>query len=193
MTVLGLVTLLSTRAHASDVVVGISGTLGQFNYGNQPAALNDGSFSGTVTFASIAASDLPAYAIAADVNFYDSSDDLVFTVDSGIYATLSGNTTGYTTLILSGKADVGGGSTVDVSSLDLAFTAWSYGAATGTVGSYENSNYFSSVEYTYSSSGLTYFNPVESGQASLPEPMSLIQGLIGLSAFGLYRRSTRRR
>lgn len=58
-TAMGCLASTETNAIAGDVIVQISGTFGEFDYGNEPAPLNDGSFSGTVTFAALPAPTAP--------------------------------------------------------------------------------------------------------------------------------------
>jgi hypothetical protein len=176
----------------ADTVVDISGTFGTFGYGNQPAPLNDGSFSGSVTFSSLPSPSSTVISETANVNFYDSTSSLVFSVGgSGSYDTLTAGPSGYTTLTVSGFGTAGS-SSVDVADLSLEFSNWSFGSTTGTVKTYGPPNYASSIEYTYYPSETTYFNPVESGQASVPEPSTIALSLFGMVGVLIYVRRNRR-
>ena len=152
----------------------ISGTFGEFDYGNQPAPLNDGSFSGTVTFAAFPAPNSQEISGTADVNFYDSSHHLVFSVGGlGTYNTLNAGATNYTLLTVSGYG-IAGTSLVDVAFLGLEFSSWPFGSGLGTVKPYGPPNYDSGIEYTYYPGCTTYFNPMLTGVASMPEPSSIV-------------------
>jgi hypothetical protein len=175
-------------AKAGDVVVKFSGTFGSFDYGNQPAPLNDGSFSGTLTLPYLPGPNSSVISGTADVNFYNSSDHLVFSVGgSGSYDTFNAGATTYTELTVSGLGTVPG-STVDVAPFSLEFANWTIGSQNGTVAPYGPPNYASAIEYTYYPSGITYFNPVLTGMASVPEPSSIVLGLTGIGAVLAYAR-----
>jgi PEP-CTERM motif len=198
-------------ANASDVV-SFSGTFGAFTWGNQPAPLNDGSFSGTATFAALPGPNGQSISSTADVNFYNSSSALVFTVGgAGSYDVLTAGPSGYTSLTISGDGNVGGGTTVDVAPLGMEFSSWSFGQTTGTIKPYGPPNYISQIEYTYfrsispasetlSSSitnpipsiSTTYFDPILSGTASVPEPSTIGLSLIGMVGVLIYTRRKRR-
>ncbi len=179
--------------NAGDVVVTFSGTFGEFNYGNQPAPLNDGSFSGSVTLPSLPGPNSQVISATADVNFYNSTGQLVFSVGgSGSYDTMSANGTGYTELTVSGNGHVPG-SIVDVAPFSLEFSNWSFGSQTGTVKPYGPPNYASAIEYTYNACGKTYFNPVLTGMASVPEPSAFALCAIGMGGILIYARRRRRR
>jgi PEP-CTERM motif len=189
--VMGLFACTGTMANA-DVVVDISGTFGSFGYGNQPAPLNDGSFSGSVTFSSLPGPNTTVISGTADVNFYDSTANLVFSVGgSGSYDTFTAGSSGYTTLTVSGYGTAGG-SSVDVADLSLEFSNWTFGSNTGTVKPYGPPNYASSIEYTYTPGNTTYFNPVLSGQGSVPEPSTIALSLFGIVGVFVYARHNRR-
>jgi hypothetical protein len=181
-----------TTASANSVVT-FSGTFGSFDYGNQPAPLNGGSFSGTVTLPSLPGPDQQVITNTALVAFFDSSNNLLFTVGGmGSYDVFTAGASGYLSLTISGEG-MAGGKTVDVAPLGLEFDNWSFGSMTGNVKPYGPPNYLSAIEYTYSDGGgTTYFNPVVLGQASVPEPSTLVLGLIagaGVLVFALRRRS----
>ena len=76
---MGFFALAGPAVYAGDVVIDISGKFGEFGYGNQPAPLNDGYFSGTVTFSALPDANSTVISSTADVNFYDSSHTLLFT------------------------------------------------------------------------------------------------------------------
>jgi len=182
-----------STATAGDVVVGFSGTFGEFNYGNQPAPLNDGSFAGTITLPSLPGPNSQVISATTDINFYNSTGHLVFNLSSGVtYETMSANGTGYTELTASGNASVPG-STVDVAPFSLEFSSWTFGSPTGTVKPYGPPNYASTIEYTYNSTGTTYFNPILTGTASVPEPSAIVLGLVGMSGVLIYSRCKRRK
>ena len=110
----GFAALGGPAVHAGDVVIDISGKFGEFGYGNQPAPLNDGYFSGTVTFSALPGANSTVTSSTADVNFYDSSHTLLFTLGSGGYETMKAGASGYTYLSVSGIVDLGTGTSVDV-------------------------------------------------------------------------------
>jgi hypothetical protein len=204
MAALGCIALASPQVIASEVVVSISGRFGEFDYGNQPAPLNDGYFSGTVTFASLPGPHSTVISSTADVNFYDSSHNLLFTLDGPTYDTMSAGSHGYTYLSVGGIVDLGTGTSVDIAPLSLEFKHWDFGHSTGIVKPYGPPNYDSTVEYTYfptgsdpEDTGTTYFNPVCRGQAcatisSVPEPASIMLGLIGFAGALAFSRFHRR-
>ena len=199
-----------TPSARADVTLDFSGNFGAFTYGNQPAPLNNGSFSGTVTMTSAPTagstvnSDTKGETITAAVNFYNSASTLLFSVDSRTYVTFSQGKSGsgYTQLTISGYGNVGS-TTVDVADLSLEFSGWTslnpnvigsvipYGPA---------SNYASSIEYTYEYPNQTstpYFAPVISGQASdppaaAPEPSTIAVTIVSVLAFLIYGRFKRR-
>jgi PEP-CTERM motif len=183
-------------AYADDVVVEISGTLGTFGYGNQPAPLNGGSFSGTVTFSALPTAGNQVISNTADVNFYDAMHDLVFKVTTG-YDTFSAGPSGYTVLTVGGTTSVGGTS-VEVAGLSLDFTNnWAFGSNSGMVVSYgagSPPDYNSGLSYTYDTGGpgTTFNNPVLMGQGTVPEPSSLALSLAGMIGAFLYARRHRR-
>ena len=190
MVAIGYFALAGPVANASEVVVSISGTFGEFNYGNQPAPLNDGSFSGTVTFDALPGPHSTVTSSIADVNFYDSSHNLLFTLGSGGYETMTAGSHGYTYLSVSGIVDLGGGTSVDIAPLSLEFKHWHFGHSSGIVKPYGPPNYASQAEYTYFStgsdpdSGTTFFDPVCRGVAcatTVPEPASIMLGLMGFA------------
>ena len=206
MGAIGFFSLASPVVHASEVVVSISGRFGEFDYGNQPAPLNDGYFSGTVTFDALPAANSTVISSTADVNFYDSSHNLVFTLGSGGYETMVAGAHGYTYLSVSGIVDLGGGTSVDIAPLSLEFNHWHFGHSLGIVKPYGPPNYASTVEYTYfptgsdpQSSGITYFEPVCLGLAcattiqSVPEPASIMLGIVGFAGALAFSRFHRRK
>ena len=89
---------------------------------------------------------------------------------------------------------------MDVAPLSLEFKSWPFGSLTGDVKHYGPPNYASAAEYTYfatgtdpSEGGTTYFNPVDRGFAcaSVPEPSSIMLGVVGsggVLAFARYHR-----
>jgi hypothetical protein len=190
-TVMGIFACGDSDARAGSVVVTISGTFGEFDYGNQPAPLNDGSFSGTVTFATFPAPNSQEISGTADVNFYDSTNHLVFSVGGlGTYNTLDAGGTDYTLLTVSGYG-IAGSSLVDVGFLGLEFSSWPFGSNLGTVKPFGPPNYDSGIEYTYYPGGTTYFNPILTGVASVPEPSSIVlsmAGMVGVVVLGRYNR-----
>jgi PEP-CTERM motif len=185
-------------ADAASVVVEISGSFGSFTFGNQPAPLNGGSFSGTVTFPSLpgpnqtvgSATD-PA-TTSADVNFYDSTGHLLFTVGgSGSYDQFTAGPSGYESLSVDGGTSIGS-TPVSVSALVLTFDNWSFGSPTGTVQPYGAGtppDFGSAIQYTYV---LPYSNPVVLGQASVPEPSTIALSLVGMVGVLVYARCYRR-
>ncbi len=194
-TAMGCLASTETNAIAGDVIVQISGTFGEFDYGNEPAPLNDGSFSGTVTFAALPGANSTVISDTANVNFYDMNSNLVFNVGGGIpgltYDTFSADSSGYIYLTVSGITTAGP-STVIVAPLGLEFSGWPFSSSTGTVTPYGPPNYASAVEYTYYPDGTTFFNPVLTGQGGLvPEPSSIVLsllGAVGVFAFACYSR-----
>ncbi len=169
----------------------------EFDYGNEPAPLNDGSFSGTFTFAALPGANSTVISDTANVNLYDKITNLVFNVGGGvpgltydtfgrrferlsIYLTVSGITTA-------------GPSPVIVAPLGLEFSSWPFSSLTGTVTPYGPPNYASQVEYTYYPDGTTFFNPVLTGQGGVaPEPSSIVLSLIGaVGVLGFARYSRR--
>ena len=205
MAAIGLFAPANPVANASDVVVSISGTFGEFSYGNIPAPLDDGSFSGTVTFAALPTANSTVISSTADVNFYDSSHNLLFTLGNGGYETMTAGSHGYTYLSVSGIVDLGGGTSVDIAPLGLEFKHWHFGHSTGFVKPYGPPNYASQVEYTYfptgsdpQSTGTTYFDPVCRGLAcattiqSVPEPASIMLGIVGFAGALVFSRFHRR-
>jgi len=192
---MGCLASTERNAIAGDVIVQISGTFGEFNYGNQPAPLNDGSFSGTVTFAAAPGPNSTVISDTANVNFYDMNSNLLFNVGGGVpgltFDTFTAGSSGYTEVTVSGITSAGA-SIVDVAPLGLEFSSWPFASATGTVKPYGPPNYASAVEYTYYPAGTTYFNPVLTGQGGfVPEPSSIVLSLIGavgVFAFARYNR-----
>jgi hypothetical protein len=177
----------------ADTVVSFSGTFGAFTYGNIPAPLGNGSFSGTATFASLPGPNGQSISSTADVNFYNSSSALVFAVGSAeSYDVLTAGPSGYTKLTISGYGDAGGGTTVDVAPLGMEFSSWSFGQTTGTVKPCGPPNYISSIEYTYFPTSTAYFEPILSGTASVPEASTITLGLIGIVAVLIFNRRNRR-
>jgi hypothetical protein len=203
MAALGFFALASPRVIAGEVVVSISGEFGAFSYGNIPAPLDDGYFSGTVTFASLPGANSTVISSTADVNFYNSSHTLLFTVGNGGYDTLTAGAHGYTYLSVGGIVDLGNGTSVDVAALGLEFKHWHFGSPFGIVKSYGPPTYESQVEYTYfptgtnpNSDGTTYYDPVVRGFAhatSVPEPASIVLGIVGFAGALVYSRSYRRK
>jgi hypothetical protein len=181
---------------AADVVVTISGTLGDIGYGNQPALLNGGSFSGTVTFASLPGANLQSISQTADVNFYDGSDNFLFNVGGNVlfdsYDTLTAGASGYTSLSVQGNT-VYDGDTFDVSTLNLTFSDWSLGSPMGTVIGYGDPTYGSVISYTDTTLSKSYSSSVVSGQATLPEPSTIALGLISMAGMFVYARINRRK
>jgi hypothetical protein len=193
---------------SADVTLDFSGTFGAFTYGNQPAPLNNGSFSGTVTLTSAPLagstvnSDTTGETITAVLNLYDSTvqsaSSLLFSVDSRTYVTFTHGSSGYTQLTIAGYGNVGATS-VDVADLSLEFSGWTSLNPTVTGSVIPNgpaSNYSSSIEYTYLPS-TTYFAPVISGHASdpplaAPEPSTIAVTLVSVLAFLIYGRCKRR-
>jgi hypothetical protein len=199
---MGFFALAGPAAHANDVVIDISGRFGEFNYGNQPAPLNDGYFSGTVTFAALPGASSTVISSTADVSFYRSNHTLLFTLGDGGYETMRAGVSGYTYLSVSGIVDLGTGTSVDVAPLSLEFQSWPFGGLTGIVKPYGPPNYESIAEYTYFQTGTnpnyggtTYFNPVstEFAGASVPEPASIILGFVGFGGVLGYARYHRRK
>lgn len=205
---MGIFAIPAPSLHAGDVVIDIFGKFGEFDYGNQPAPLNDGYFSGTVTFASLPGANSTVISSLADVNFYDSSHNLLFTLDNGGYETLRAGSHGYNYLSVSGIVDLGNGTSVDVAPLSLEFKHWSFGSPFGIAKTYGPPKYESAAEYTYfptgdnpNSSGETYFNPVSWGIAfatfpkptSVPEPASILLGFVGFAGALAFARHHRRK
>jgi hypothetical protein len=199
---MGFFALAGPAVYAGDVVIDISGKFGEFDYGNQPAPLNDGYFSGTVTFSALPDANSTVISSTADVNFYDSSHSLLFTLGDGGYETMKAGASGYTYLSVSGIVDLGGGTSVDVAPLSLEFKSWPFGSLSGTVKHYGPPNYASAAEYTYfatgtdpSEGGTTYFDPIKSGFAcaSVPEPAPIMLGIVGLGGVLAYARYNRRK
>ncbi len=203
---LGFFALASPQVIASEVVVSISGRFGEFDYGNQPAPLNDGYFSGTVTFASLPTAGNQVISSTADVNFYNSSHTLLFTLGNGGYETMDAGAHGYTYLSVSGIVNLGNGTSVDIAPLSLEFRHWHFGSPFGIVKPYGPPNYDSTAEYTYFPTGgnpeicgTTYFEPVCRGTAcaitiaSVPEPASIVLGIVGFAGALVYSRSYRRK
>lgn len=198
--VLGVFASAGPGAGASSVVVEISGTFGYFTYGNYPAPLDNGSFLGTVTFSSLPGPNQTVLATTADVNFYTSTNQLLFTVGGGGYDPFTAGPSGYETLGLGGDVSVGG-TPVSVSGLSLSFNNWSIGSPSGTVQPYGAGNpadYGSAISYTYYPDGInqpgtTYYDPVVMGQASVPEPSTLALGLVGMVGALIYARGHRRK
>ena len=196
----GFFALSGPAARASDVTVTISGTFGAFDYGNQPAPLNDGSFSGTVTFASLPAANSTVISSTADVNFYNSNGTLLFTLGDGGYDEMKAGASGYTYLSVSGIVNLGNGTSVDVAPLSLEFRHWPFGSDTGIVKPYGPPKYASELEYTYfptnsnpNHCGTTYYDPIVCGLASVPEPTSVVLGAIGMAGALFYSRRVRRK
>jgi PEP-CTERM motif len=193
--VMGCLGSTETKAIAGDVIVQISGTFGEFDYGNEPAPLDDGSFSGTVTFAALPGANSTVISDTANVNFYDQYSNLVFNVGGNVpgltYDTFSADSSGYIYLTVSGITTAGA-STVIVAPLGLEFSIWPFASGTGTVKPYGPPNYASEVEYTYYPDGITYFTPVLTGQGGIvPEPSSIVLsmiGAVGVLAFARYNR-----
>jgi hypothetical protein len=203
MAAIGFFALASPVAIASEVVVSISGRFGEFDYGNQPAPLNDGYFSGTVTFASLPTAGNTVISSTADVNFYNSSHTLLFTIGNGGYDTITAGAHGYTYLSVGGIVNLGNGTSVDVAPLSLEFRHWDFGSPFGIVKPYGPPNYDSTVEYTYFPTGgnpeicgTTYYDPVCRGfvcATSVPEPASIVLGIVGFAGALVYSRSYRRK
>ncbi len=204
----GIFAIPGPALHAGDVVIDISGKFGEFNYGNEPAPLNDGYFSGTVTFASLPGPNSTVISSLADVKFFDSSHNLLFTLGDGGYEKLEAGSHGYTYLSVSGIVDLGNGTSVDVAPLSLEFKHWSFDSLVGIAKSYGPPNYDSTAEYTYfqtgtdpNSGGTTYFNPVCGGiasatileQTSVPEPASILLGFVGFGGALAFARHHRRK
>jgi hypothetical protein len=66
----------------------------------------------------------------------------------------------------------------------MVFDNWSAGQSTGVVlpyGAGTPADYGSAISYTYPGS-ITYYNPVLSGQAVVPEPSTLALGLLAIFA-----------
>jgi hypothetical protein len=190
---LGLLAYTGPAANA-DVVVSISGTLGMVGYGGPhgdgtDAPLNGGSFSGTVTFASLPAPNTSVTSNSADVNFYDSSNNLVFVGNIGGFDEFTAGPSGYELLSV-GVNGIVGSTPVVVASLDLAFNSWPLSSGTGIAATYPDS----SIEYSYETggSGITYYNSVLTAQASVPEPSTLALGLFGVAGVVIYARRDRR-
>jgi hypothetical protein len=190
-----LVAATNPETSAASIVVDISGTLGDIGYGNQPAFLNGGSFSGTVTFASLPAANSQAISQQADVNFYDGSANFLFNVGGNInldsYDTLNAGASGYTSLSVGGTT-VYDGDTIDVSSLNLTFSDWSFGDPTGTVIGYGDPSYGSYIGYTDTTTSTSYSSSVVSGQASVPEPSTIALSLISMVSVFACARFNRR-
>ena len=175
----------------ADVTLGISGTFGEYTWDHGP--LDNGSFSGTVTLGSLpSANSRYAADVTADVSFYNSANQLVFSVinsaSSPVWATLTEGSSGYTELTVSGYG-IAGHSTVDVASLDLKFNS---------DGSFNSA---SSVEYTYCSPSTTYFAPLTTASVSTdvsvqtqsaPEPSTLAVSLVSTLGCLIYAWFTRR-
>jgi PEP-CTERM motif len=82
---------------------------------------------------------------------------------------------------------------VDVAFLGLEFSSWPFGTGLGTVKPYGPPNYDSGIEYTYYPSGLTYFNPMLTGMASVPEPSSIVLSFAGIFGAVVLARFNRRK
>ena len=186
---------IAQETSAASVVVEISGTMGNIGYGNQPALLNGGSFSGTVTFASLPGANSQAISQTASVNFYDGSDHFLFNVGGNVlfdsYDTLDAGASGYTSLSVGGTTSYAG-DTFDVSSLNLTFSNWSLGGSTGTVIGYGNPTYGSYISYTDTTTSQSFSSSVLSGQASVPEPSTITLGLVSMFAVSAFARFKRR-
>ena len=196
-TALGAFACTGPMANAASVVVEIFGTFGpDIGYGAQPAPLNGGSFSGTVTFPSQPGPDQTVVSATADVNFYDSTSQLLFTVGgSGSYNQFMAGPSSYEFLTVTGGTSVGS-TPVSVSGLSLSFNNWLFGSSPGMVQPYGGgspADYDSYISYTYGTgvSAITYYSSVVSGQASVPEPSTLALGLAGLVGVLVYARCNR--
>jgi len=158
---MGFVMCTHPRARA-DVTLDISGTFGSYAWVDPQAPLNNGSFSGSVTLPSLPSNSQFAGDVTANVNFYNSANTFVFSVMNTasfpVYVTATANSSGDTQVTFAGYGSAGT-ATVDVASLILNFSNWSFGMATGTA------NLSSSIEYTYLPSA-TYFAPLMQGQAT---------------------------
>ncbi len=185
-----------SEANAADVVVTISGTFGDIGYGNQPALLNGGSFSGTVTFAALPAANTQAISQTADVNFFNGSHQFLFNVGGNVlynsYDTLNAGPSGYTSLSVGGTTTYAG-DTFDISSLNLSFNNWLFGQQTGTVIGYGDPSYGSYISYTDTTTTLSYASSVLSGQASVPEPSAIALGLLGMAGVCVFTGANRRK
>ncbi len=176
---------------SADVTLDVSGTFGEYSWDRGP--LDNGSFTGTVTLGSLPSANTEfAGDVTADLNFYNSASQLVFSVTNSpsfpVWATLTAGSSGYTQLTVSGYGR-SGASTVDVASLDLIFNS------NGSL------NSASSVEYTYLPS-TTYFAPVVTASVSTdvslqaqsaPEPSTLAVSLVSVLGGLIYAWFTRRR
>ncbi len=185
----------ASQAIAANVVVEISGTLGDIGYGNQPALLNGGSFSGSVTFASLPTANSQSVSETASVNFYDASNHFLFNVGHGVlfdsYDTLNAGASGYTSLGVGGTTSYAG-DTIQVAGLSLTFANWSFGSAKGTVIGYGDPSYGSYISYTDATTSTPYSSSVLSGQAIVPEPSTMALGLLGMVGVLAYARFNRR-
>jgi hypothetical protein len=183
-------------ANAGNVLVEISGTLGNVGYGAPNNPLDGGSFSGTVTFASLPAPNTQVSPGSADVNFYNAMGTLIFNVSGG-YNTFSAGASGYEILSVGGSTSVGGES-VSVSSLVLDFGGdWLFGTNIGTVIPYGSGNpadYNSTLEFTYGTTPTptTYYNSILMGQASVPEPSTIALSVVGMAGVLFFARRNRR-
>lgn len=190
--VMGFFACIGPAANA-DSIVSFSGTFGDFGYGTQPTPLENGSFSGSATFASLPTANTTAQALTADVNFYNSSNALVFSVTGG-YDILTAGASGYTDLTISAGGSAGG-TPVVIAPLGMTFNNWLFGQGTGTVLPYDPStNVNSYISYTYNpnTSPTYYSDPIVSGTATVPEPSSIALGLIGVVGVLIYSRRNRR-
>jgi PEP-CTERM motif len=182
--VVGFFSVSGPPANASEVVIGISGALGDYSW-DSGTPVSDGSFFGSVTFASLPTANSSVATGTADINFYNVSDNLVFTIKYGIYATLTANATDYASLDVSGYS-AAGNSGYHIDGLDLNFSSWPIGGSQGTVNLGESSLEFQDP------SGKTWFNPLLTAQTSVPEPSSMLLGLVGMAGCAFYVRSARR-
>jgi hypothetical protein len=167
---------------SADISLDFSGTFGQYSWDHGP--LDNGSFSGTITLASLPAANSEfAGDVTANVNFYNSANSLLFSVANSasqpVWVTLTAGSQGYTQLTVSGYGSTGT-STVDVASLDLKFNS------NGTL------NSSSSIEYTYLPS-TTYFAPIDGAEMLIAaEPSTFAVCLISTLGALIYARFRRR-
>jgi hypothetical protein len=186
---------------SADVTLDISGTFGAFSWGNFPAPLDSGWFSGTVTLPSLPGANTEYSGdTTADVNFYNSANNLVFSVDSSLnWVTLTAGSVGYEELTIAAHA---AGNAPVVAPLSLEFSSWAFGDTSGTVQNYGPPAYNSYISYTYLPS-TTYYDPVMSGLAtvstanaldppSAPEPSTLAISLISVLGGLIHARCRRR-
>lgn len=183
--VVGFSLVHETAANAGDVVVGISGTLGSYSW-DPGSPVSDGSFAGNVTFSALPAADSSVTTGTADISFFSQSDTLVFRIQYDVYASMTANATDFTALDVSGYS--GSGDTgYHIDGLLLNFSSWPVGGSVGTVNVATSSLEFQDP------TGTTWFNPLVSGQASVPEPSSILLGLVGMAGCAIYVRCTRRK